>query len=102
MSHRRHWFALLLPVLLIIMIGAGMVGAQDDPARTDSSASGVIGAEPFAAEVTADGVDVENSTVRLADGRLRVIVELRAEPSAIAFARAGGEGGGAASEACLL
>jgi uncharacterized repeat protein (TIGR01451 family) len=99
MSYRRHWFALLLPVLLIVMMGAGVVGAQDEPARTDSVASGLTGAEAIAADVVADSFYVENNTVRMADGRLRVIVELRAEPAAVAFARAGAEGGGAAAEA---
>jgi len=99
MSHRsRHWFVMFLPIFLVILLGAGMVGAQDSP-RTDSTGSGFVGAESIPTDVVADSTDVDNSTIRMADGRLRVIVELRAEPAAVTFARAGGQGGGAAASA---
>ncbi len=89
---------MFLPIFLVILLGAGMVGAQDSP-RTDSTGSGFVGAESIPTDVVADSTDVDNSTIRMADGRLRVIVELRAEPAAVTFARAGGQGGGAAASA---
>ncbi|MBK8020520.1 MAG: S8 family serine peptidase [Chloroflexi bacterium] len=91
---RRHWFAVILPVLLIILLGVGVAGAQDS--RTDSTAAGFAGSEAIPAEQVAD-TSITDATVRMADGRVRVIVQLRSEPAAQTFARAGAEGGGAAA-----
>lgn len=93
--HRRQWFAVILPILLVLLLGVGAVGAQDTP-RTDSTAAGFAGSDAALAEPVTDSAVID-ATVRLADGRVRVIVELRSEPAAQTFARAGGEGGGAAA-----
>ena len=102
MSQYRHrWLAIALPVFLVMLLGASMVGAQDEPTpRTDSAAAAFAGAaanENVQGEVA--DVSIIDAAIRAADGRIRVIVELRSEPAAVTFARAGAEGGGAAAMA---